>query len=74
LDGVEELRGDGEEVGLEDGEAEAAQDVGEIRVWRGRRDTGEEVQLVASLQKQYSLAALEITKVGGERLTSRSTR
>lgn len=74
MDGVEELRGDGEEVGLEDGEAEAAQDVGEISVWWGRRDTGEEVQLVASSQKQYSLAALEITKFGGERLTSRSTR
>lgn len=48
LDGIEELRGDGEEVGLEDGEAEFAQDVGEVGCWWGRWDVLEEGRWLAT--------------------------
>lgn len=42
VDGIEELRGDGEEIGLEDGETDLAQDVGQVGVEGRRRDVNHE--------------------------------
>ena len=42
MDGEEELRGDGEEIGLEDRESELAKVEREVGVDRGRRDVSHE--------------------------------